>query len=155
MNKPFTVKDAAQHLGLTTEAVRQRVRRGALRSEKIDGTLFVFLSTSDCGSDDHATDDATGPNPDATNHQPQVDEAHRMLVEQLQRENERLWAELAKRDDELHRRDVLLREALEWRAAIAPQSSAMTTHTSHTSTPTQARSRRWWWPFSATEGSQA
>jgi hypothetical protein len=38
-----SIPDAAKVLGLTEEAVRQRVKRGTLDSIKVDGKLFVLL----------------------------------------------------------------------------------------------------------------
>ncbi len=38
-----TVADAAELLGLSTEAVRMRVKRGTLASTKIGGTVYVLL----------------------------------------------------------------------------------------------------------------
>jgi hypothetical protein len=38
-----TVADAARLMGLSAEAVRMRIKRGTLASEKIDSTVYVFL----------------------------------------------------------------------------------------------------------------
>src|SRR5919107_2673785 len=39
----YTVAEAADMLGITTGAVRNRLSRGTLRSTKEDGTVYVFL----------------------------------------------------------------------------------------------------------------
>lgn len=39
----FTVAQAAEMLGLSAEAVRSRVQRGTLESEKVGGTVYVLL----------------------------------------------------------------------------------------------------------------
>jgi excisionase family DNA binding protein len=39
----LTVHDAARRLGISEDAVRMRVKRGTLRSEREDGRLYVLL----------------------------------------------------------------------------------------------------------------
>ena len=42
------VKQAAEMLGISSEGIRQRIRRGTLRSEKdTDGRVYVFLEGED------------------------------------------------------------------------------------------------------------
>src|SRR5436305_718005 len=40
----FTIAQAATLLGTSRDAVRQRIRRGTLRSEKADGKWYVYLT---------------------------------------------------------------------------------------------------------------
>jgi hypothetical protein len=40
----LTLQDAAQELGITPDALRQRIRRGQYRSEKEDGRVYVYLN---------------------------------------------------------------------------------------------------------------
>jgi hypothetical protein len=40
----LTLQDAAQGLGITPDALRQRIRRGQYRSEKEDGRVYVYLN---------------------------------------------------------------------------------------------------------------
>jgi len=50
----YNIPDAAKVLGLTEEAVRQRVKRGTLNSIKVDGKLYVLLepaATTDTSTD--------------------------------------------------------------------------------------------------------
>ena len=48
----LTVAEAAERLGITKEAVRKRIHRGTLRSDKDqDGTVRVYISPSDTASD--------------------------------------------------------------------------------------------------------
>jgi hypothetical protein len=49
----FTVPEAARTLGITTDAVRMRLSRGTLRSEKVEGRVYVML-------DDDLTGDVSG-----------------------------------------------------------------------------------------------
>jgi hypothetical protein len=43
-DKRYSIPNAAKVLGLTEEAVRQRVKRGTLDSIKVGGSLFVLLN---------------------------------------------------------------------------------------------------------------
>ena len=43
LGQRYSIRDAAKALGLTEEAVRQRVKRGTLDSIKVGGSLFVLL----------------------------------------------------------------------------------------------------------------
>lgn len=56
--EPVTIAEAAARLGLSTDAVRMRVRRGTLPSAERDGHRVVLLPRSDT--------DQTGPGGDAT-----------------------------------------------------------------------------------------
>jgi excisionase family DNA binding protein len=42
-DQQLTVPEAAELLGITVEAVRMRIKRGTLRSERRDGRVFVVL----------------------------------------------------------------------------------------------------------------
>jgi excisionase family DNA binding protein len=47
----LTVAEAAERLGITKEAVRKRIHRGTIRSDKDqDGTVRVYISPSDTAS---------------------------------------------------------------------------------------------------------
>jgi len=62
-NQRLTVPEAAELLGITAEAVRMRIKRGTLRSERQAGRVFVLL-----GSDrptEHTTE-RTEPTEDRT-----------------------------------------------------------------------------------------
>jgi excisionase family DNA binding protein len=56
----LTVAQAAELLGLSAEAVRSRVQRGTLQSEKVGGTVYVLLEdtaqTRPNTDEAHATD---------------------------------------------------------------------------------------------------
>ena len=62
-NQRVTVPEAAELLGITTEAARMRIKRGTLRSERQAGRVFVLL-----GSDrpTEQTTERTGPTEDRT-----------------------------------------------------------------------------------------
>jgi hypothetical protein len=40
----LTLQDAAQQLGITPDALRQRIRRGQYHSKKEDGRVYVYLN---------------------------------------------------------------------------------------------------------------
>jgi hypothetical protein len=60
MNQRLLVKDAAELLGISSAAVRSRIHRGTLRSEKDeDGTVYVLLDgdASEHSAPNNATND--------------------------------------------------------------------------------------------------
>ena len=54
-----TVADAARLMGLSAEAVRMRIKRGTLASEKIDSTVYVFLESDPTRPNTQRTEDQT------------------------------------------------------------------------------------------------
>ncbi len=82
-----TVGEAAALLGISKEAVRMRIRRGTLRSEKSDDRVYVWL------------DEDLGANQDDVQHADQG-AAYRELIEQLRAEVE-AWREEARRKDHI------------------------------------------------------
>jgi hypothetical protein len=91
MNR-VTIPEAAQLLGLTQSAVRQRIRRGNIEYEKDDkGRTYVFLDS------------------DATRTEPVGDQSRDMLLfRSMQDQIDTLKGELAIRNEELRRKDHLL-----------------------------------------------
>ena len=99
-----TVSEAAGLLGITPEAVRMRIKRGTLTSERRDGRVFVLLGP------DRPTEHTT-ERTDPTDHRDE-------LIAHLKSEVE-AWREAARR------KDHLLAAALERIPAIeAPASGA-------------------------------
>jgi hypothetical protein len=91
----LTVAEAAEAMGITTDAVRMRISRGTLDSERQEGRVYVLL-------EDDATTDASGD----TSGEALIaskDETIRVLREQLDqaneanRENRRIIAALTSR----------------------------------------------------------
>ncbi len=153
MKEQLTVSEASLRLGLSTEAIRQRIRRGTLESEKIKGRLYIVLTSSDTDKTDNTTNKSTAFTSGETTNESNFD-PHYALIEQLQKENDRLWEELAKRDEQIHRQDVLLRDALDWRTALTAtvQSSSSPGRTSTqvsdpVETSLQTSSKRRWWTW--------
>lgn len=106
-----TVADAARRLGLSAEAVRMRIKRGTLASEKVDGTVYVFLDADPTRSNADPQRSITDrPTNQPTEQTALVDILHEQVAylrEQLDqereanRENRRIIAGLVQRVPEL------------------------------------------------------
>ena len=126
-SRGVAIGEAAQILGLTTTAVRKRIRRGSLPATKnADGTWTVHLAPVPPGQDAGrpAGSPADGPAVDG-----------RVAI--LERENERLWQELERRSEELRRKDVILAQFAE-RLPELPAACPP---------PEASASPRPWWKF--------
>lgn len=96
------VKQAAKILGISSEGVRQRIRRGSLESEKdTDGRVYVFLNEEDV--------DDTRSEHDTHN-----------AITRLENEVAFLRGEVATRDAEIQRRDAILMNMTEAMKALSP-----------------------------------
>jgi hypothetical protein len=131
------VKQAAEALGISSEGIRQRIRRGSLESEKdTDGRVYVFLNEEDVNG---------------APYEPSTDE----VVTRLENEVEFLRKELATRDAEIQRRDAVLLSLSEGLKALnPPPPEVRDSPVSHTegsdkgSTPREQQEpsqRRSWW----------
>ena len=143
-----TVIEAASILGITPDAVRSRLRRGTLHKETSeDGTVYVRLNTEGpAGLNDQTTDRS-------------ADQTTVAYINELKSEIDYLKETVAKRDEQIRRRDHLLAAALERIPAIeapqeAPESPEHDARTSDTTTEEprstteeaqEQTSRRSWW----------
>ena len=93
-----TVEEAAKILGTSENAVRKRIERGTLPSEKVDGVRYVLLLDSDMPQ--HATDTATDMSPDLALIQSHLDS--------MQEQVSYLKAVIHTRDEELRRKDHII-----------------------------------------------
>src|SRR5215203_38421 len=100
-----TITDAAKRLGLSTEAVRMRVKRGTLASTRMAGTVYVLLPQPNAGPNG-------GPNDQMA------------LVRSLEDQVAYLRRQLATRDEELRRKDHLLAATLERIPELLPSPDA-------------------------------
>src|SRR5829696_5347104 len=97
----LTVPQAAETLGITTDAVRMRLSRGTLASERQEGRVYVLLD-DDLTSD--TTIDSSAPARELVDAK---DETIRLLTQQLEserranEENRRIIAALTSRIPEL------------------------------------------------------
>jgi hypothetical protein len=108
-----TVADAAELLGLTTEAVRMRVKRGTLASTKVGGTVYVLLSGPNEQPNIKPNDGPNSRTNTRPNSRPNVesDPAFTNLREHnadLRDQVEHLRRELDTRNEELRRKDTIL-----------------------------------------------
>jgi hypothetical protein len=63
LGQRHTVKEAADELGITVDAVRGRIRRGTLDSVKLDGVVYVLL---DATNREHQNDKSATESADAS-----------------------------------------------------------------------------------------
>ena len=108
MSSPLraTVEEAAKILGTSENAVRKRIERGTLPSEKVDGVRYVLLFDSDMPQ--HATDtagDSVTDMPTDMPHDLALMQAH---LDSMQEQVSYLKAVVQTRDEELRRKDHII-----------------------------------------------
>ena len=87
----MTLREASEELGVSVEAVRKRVKRGSLRSDKSpDGKVYVYM------------DEGVYASP------PGREKAGDELVEELREQVAYLRSQLDVRAEEIQRRDVII-----------------------------------------------
>ncbi len=132
-NQRVTVPEAAELLGITVEAVRMRIKRATLRSERQGGRVFVLLGPE---RPTEQTTERTGPAEDRTA------ELIDTLREQLQAERQahaearRIIAGLVERIPAAIEAPAEAREASE---GASPHSATAGPHSE-----AQATQRPWW-----------
>jgi len=107
-----TVAEASELPGINKDAVRMRVRRGTLRSEKAEGRMHVWVDT-DLGADQNAV------RPDVSYElAEELRDRVRFLEEQLESEREA-------RTEERRRHDTLMAQLIQRRPELeAPQEAS-------------------------------
>src|SRR5918998_647657 len=107
MSEPIraTVDEAAKLLGTSANALRKRIERGTIQSEKVDGVRYVLLSDRDMSQ--HAFDTAddmphrsAAPSPDTVTSMSDVVDSLEEQVDYLRRQLE-VWQEEARRKDHI------------------------------------------------------
>ena len=129
-----TVEDAAKLLGTSIDAVRKRIERGTLRSEKTGGTRYVLLDN-----------DMLAPDSDRTSH----DSDMTALVASMQDQIDTLKQELEDWKEQARRKDHLLAAALERIPALEEPSEPReepetTSATAEGVEVAEEESRPWW-----------
>ena len=131
----YTVSEAAGVLGISVEAVRGRVKRGTLKSERTEGgTVYVYVAK---------LGDRTRPAPDQSNDRP-TDQA--LMVARLEDEVEFL------RDQVRRQQEIIAQQAVTMRQLSAPseapedvQRAAQSEEPPEsTGGPENQSSRPWW-----------
>ena len=104
MSEPLraTVEEAAKLLGTSENAVRKRIERGTLHSEKVQGVRYVLLLDGDMSQ--HATD-AAGDSVTDISHDIALMQAH---LDSMQEQVGYLKSVVQTRDEELRRKDHII-----------------------------------------------
>ncbi len=148
-----TVREAADELGITVEAVRNRIKRGTLSSEKESGTVYVLLDR------DHVRADQPGAGRDRTRDQTQPDERPAELVEELRDRIAYLERQVEEEREARRRADTLMARLMERVPELpaapmqepreSPESATETEPGTNTPTasasPQRPVQRRSWW----------
>jgi len=141
-HKTVTIKEAAGRLGISEQAVRQRIRRKTLPAQRLDGKLYVVLSDGY---------DAPSPSPNGGRHSEHGDvastvrNAYTELVTQLRSENELLRQQLSVKDDQIRANQVIVSQMAErLRALPALLSPDPEHHDPVPEVPETQYSRPWW-----------
>jgi len=157
MSSPLraTVEEAAKILGTSENAVRKRIERGTLPSEKVDGVRYVLLFDSDMPQ--HATDtagDSVTDMPTDMPHDLALMQAH---LDSMQEQVSYLKAVVQTRDEELRRKDHIIAALTERIPELEPpreasreaRESPRTTseEPSATSPPPDEEHPSWWKRF--------
>lgn len=131
---------AVERLGLTTDAIRMRLKRGTLSGHKVDGRWVVFVPLQN--TDSTPTKPLPGPNADTIYRQTQratqrdqtwsiaADATTRELIEVLRSENAFLRDELTARTDEIRRRDHIIAGFIERIPELPATTAEATTRAS-------------------------
>jgi excisionase family DNA binding protein len=131
-----SVEEAAKILGVSVDAIRKRIERGTIRSEKVNKTRYVFLDGDMTDHDDNRTRHDTDMTP---------------LNEELRDRIRFLEGELEDRKEEVRRLHHLLAGALERIPAIeeappepreAPVSASE--EQDGAQAPREPEKRSWW-----------
>ncbi len=140
------LKEAAVELGITSEAVRRRAKRGSLPSETgDDGKLYVWLpGVSDDGP--HGVSDSglhDGSHADQDHH---LSDA---LLERFEDENEFLRRELERLHRELERKDAILLTMAQRIPELEPASepreaTEKASEGANGGAPSESEKRSWW-----------
>ena len=133
-----TIKEAAARLGITEQAVRQRIRRKTLPAHKIDGKVYVVLSAEQDGAS-HGSEAVH--NDGSAGVASAVRNAYSELVTQLRSENELLREQLTVKDEQLRANQVIISQLAErTRALPVPQSQESAEPSAHAADTAQP----WW-----------
>src|SRR5215212_4220393 len=99
-----TVEEAAKILDVTVDAVRKRIERGTLRSEKVGKTRYVLVDDIMTQHDTDRTRQDSGQDSDRTNHNSDM----AALLASMQDQIDTLKQELEDRKEEARRKDAIL-----------------------------------------------
>jgi len=154
MSEPIrlTVDEAAKLLGTSANALRKRIERGTIKSEKVDGVRYVLLSDRDMPQ--HAGDtyndmshDSAGPSHDSVAGMSAFVENLEDPVDYLRRQLE-AWQEEARRKDHIIAALTERIPELEPAREASPEPSgapvSQSDNGSNSDPPEQEERRSWW-----------
>ncbi len=134
----LTVQQAASILGITVDAIRQRVRRESLESEKVDGRVYVWLDDNEYA--DKSKSSAEGSELFEVLREEVEDLRSRLDREQeANRENRRIIARLMDRIPEIEAPSSTPEQPDATESAAEPPGRGRTPQDTET-----ASSRPWW-----------
>jgi hypothetical protein len=162
------VAEAAERLGVSQAAIRQRLRRGTLTSYRADGRVYVVIPDTTALTSSHPADSTSCDTADtpavsadpaaiATENTAEavrtavaaVTAAYTTTIEQLTGEvaflREELRAGQETRQREVSELHILLQRA-QAQIPMPTLAAQPQEHTADQPTPQESR-RRWWWPF--------
>lgn len=148
-NKRLTVAQAADHLGLTEGAVRSRIKRGTLSTERAGGTVYVVFYGDE--PPPNVGELADEPSPKSADHR--LIDSYEARIESLERqlaaereahgESRRIIAGLVQRIPELEAPPQSAQEA----ESVAESAMGAERHTepqAASSEPVERRRVSWW-----------
>lgn len=105
-----TIQEAARRLGVKDDAIRKRIQRGSLESEKdADGRVYVYLDATQDNSHDAYKDTTRYSSQDGVSKDTAKDESYAAVVDTLQDQVQYLRGLIVTRDRELEVRTEELR----------------------------------------------
>ena len=142
-NQRVTVPEAAEQLGITAEAVRMRIKRSTLRSERQAGRVFVLLGQGQ--PTEQPSDRPDEPNALISQMQGRIDSLERQLEEAAERdrENRRIIVALTSRIPAIEASSETP-EAAEAAEAAEEQQGRGEAHSDAPSAQEGAQQRPWW-----------
>ena len=155
--RKLDLKEAAAELGVTSEAIRRRAKRGTLTSEKgEDGRLYVWVpDVSDTGVHGGVPSVSDDRPHGGVHDQEQDTRAPDVLLERFEDENDFLRRELERLHRELERKDAILLTMAQRIPELEPAREASPEVTgepvshsdngSNGDVPLEQEERRSWW----------
>jgi excisionase family DNA binding protein len=150
-----TVDEAANLLGTSANALRKRIERGTIQSEKVDGVRYVLLSDSDMPR--HAGDASADMPPDSADSTHDSATGMSAFVESLEEQVGYLRGQLEVWQEEARRKDHIIAALTERipeleparEAPLEPRESPQTSSEQHGSGTTHpedggAEKPSWW-----------
>ena len=139
-----SISEAARRLGVSRDAMRQRIRRGTVRSAKVDGAWVVYLDGPGTATGDGGWSDGAGTQPWTEETDTDRDATRTELIDQLR--GEVAWLRQRLEEAEVERsemRRLLLAHAPAARALPAGEASRAPEQVPQHVPPSPLR-RSWW-----------